>query len=413
MANKGSSLLIGAYLGVDDYLVSDNGLYFAIMQGDGILAIYYGNGPSDQGAANRQGPSYWASNTVQREGQYFAVIQGDGNFVIYQGSDPTHQGPAYWASNTDWLRQGQYFIIMQDDGSLALYRGSDPAHQEGLICNIGTATGANKGSSLSAGEYLGSNDYLVSSNGLYFATMQADGNFVLHYGSGPSNQGPAYWTSNTASGQGQSFAIMQSDGNFVIYQGSDPTHQLIFCWNTGIVEGQSFAIMQDDGNFVIYRGSDPAHQGAFCWNTGPNPSNSIAQSVFNAINQSRADAGLSALLWDNRLARSAQLHNFAMAAANQISHQLPGEPDTSTRIKQQGVQFSVGAENCGESGYDSTQSSALGKALGLHAGMMAEQPPNDGHRQNILTTTCTHVGVAVLIGTPPDILWLTEDFAAE
>ena len=118
MANKGSVLTAGQYLSTDDYLVSDNGQYFAIMQRDGNFVLYY--------ATSTQPPNpdwsrpYWASNTNQAQpsGQYFAIMQGDVNFVLYHGCDPTY---GYWASNTN---QGQYFAIMQDDGNFVLYHGT-------------------------------------------------------------------------------------------------------------------------------------------------------------------------------------------------------------------------------------------------------------------------------------------------
>ena len=47
MANKGSSLATGAYLATNDYLVSANGLYFAIMQSDGNLVVTTGTGVAD------------------------------------------------------------------------------------------------------------------------------------------------------------------------------------------------------------------------------------------------------------------------------------------------------------------------------------------------------------------------------
>jgi phosphate transport system substrate-binding protein len=120
MANKGGVLTAGQYLSScnDDYLLSDNGQYFAIMQRDGNFVLYH--------ATSTQPPNpdlsrpYWASNTNQAQpsGQYFAIMQGDGNFVLYHGCDPTY---GYWASNTN---QGQYFAIMQDDGNFVLYHGT-------------------------------------------------------------------------------------------------------------------------------------------------------------------------------------------------------------------------------------------------------------------------------------------------
>jgi len=42
--------------------------------------------------------------------------------------------------------------------------------------------------------------------------------------------------------------------------------------------------------------------------------------------------------------------------------------------------------------------------------MMAEKPPDDGHRRNILSTSYALIGVDVLIDAHHGI-WLTEDFA--
>lgn len=142
--------------------------------------------------------------------------------------------------------------------------------------------------------------------------------------------------------------------------------------------------------------------------TGPgNPSGSaaIAQAVFQAINNSRAAAGLPALQWSAALAGGAHKHNLRMSAADQLSHQLPGEPTLGTRITQDGVHWTWCGENIGYTSQTTTSG-----ALGLHQMMMAEQPPNDGHRKNILSTNFTMVGVDILIDSSHR-LWLTEDFA--
>ena len=134
--------------------------------------------------------------------------------------------------------------------------------------------------------------------------------------------------------------------------------------------------------------------------------NQIAQAVFQAINQSRAANGLPPLKWSTALANSARLHDLTMQAANTLSHQLPGEAAFGDRERQQGVNWSWAAENIGE-----TSDLTNNGALGLHRAMMSEQPPNDGHRQNILTTRGNIAGVAILIDQQHGELWLTEDFA--
>jgi len=40
--------------------------------------------------------------------------------------------------------------------------------------------------------------------------------------------------------------------------------------------------------------------------------------------------------------------------------------------------------------------------------MMAEQPPNDGHRENIVSPNYDAVGIGVAVG--PGGVYLTEDF---
>jgi uncharacterized protein YkwD len=132
----------------------------------------------------------------------------------------------------------------------------------------------------------------------------------------------------------------------------------------------------------------------------------IAQAVFRAINQSRAANKLPPLTWSIALANSARQHDLAMQAANTLSHQLPGEAALGDRESQQGVSWSWAAENIGE-----TSEQTDTGALGLHQAMMSEQPPNDGHRQNILTTSGNIVGIAILIDQQHGKLWLTEDFA--
>ena len=134
--------------------------------------------------------------------------------------------------------------------------------------------------------------------------------------------------------------------------------------------------------------------------------NQIAQAVFQAINQSRAANGLPALKWSAALANSARQHDLTMQAANTLSHQLPAEAAFSDRERQQGVNWTWAAENIGE-----TSDQTVNGALGLHQAMMSEQPPDDGHRQNILTTSGTIVGIAILIDQQHGLLWLTEDFA--
>ncbi len=95
-----------------------------------------------------------------------------------------------------------------------------------------------------------------------------------------------------------------------------------------------------------------------------------------------------------------------MQAANTLSHQLPGEASFGVRERQQGVNWTWAAENIGE-----TSDQSVNGALSLLQAMMNEKPPDDGHRQNILATSATIVGVDIVIDPRNGRLWLTEDFA--
>jgi hypothetical protein len=44
--------------------------------------------------------------------------------------------------------------------------------------------------------------------------------------------------------------------------------------------------------------------------------------------------------------------------------------------------------------------------------MLNERPPDDGHRLNILSTTFTHIGIAVYRDSSRTV-WLTRDFSNE
>jgi uncharacterized protein YkwD len=50
-------------------------------------------------------------------------------------------------------------------------------------------------------------------------------------------------------------------------------------------------------------------------------------------------------------------------------------------------------------------------AVGLTQSMLDEQPPNDGHRMNILSSTFTHIGIAVYRDSSGTV-WLTQDFSS-
>jgi uncharacterized protein YkwD len=153
------------------------------------------------------------------------------------------------------------------------------------------------------------------------------------------------------------------------------------------------------------RGPDPTGSSVPTSSAPPGPAQ-VAQAVFDAINAARRDAGLRPLRWDAGLQTSAHLHNQAMASANTLSHRTLGEADLGTRESNAGVSWWWAGENIAMTSTLTQQG-----ALDLEAMMLNERPPDDGHRQNILSGTADSVGVDVVFDNTHDRLWLTEDFA--
>lgn len=131
-----------------------------------------------------------------------------------------------------------------------------------------------------------------------------------------------------------------------------------------------------------------------------------ARAVFQAVNEARAGQHLPALTWSPQLQQSAHQHNLAMAAASTLAHQVGSEPELGSRISATGLQWQFAAENIGW-----TTAQSRSGALGIEASMFAETPPSDEHRQNILSSKATLIGIDVLIDNSHGRLWLTEDFA--
>jgi uncharacterized protein YkwD len=136
----------------------------------------------------------------------------------------------------------------------------------------------------------------------------------------------------------------------------------------------------------------------------------LAQRLFKQINQDRAANNLPPLAWEPLLERSGHLHDLVMAAGCGLMHQCPNEADLGTRISKQGVQWQTVGENIGDGGPISSNDGAWNMVTMLHQGMMAEKPPDDGHRRNLLSKDFHRIGISISIDAK-QTLWLTEDFA--
>ena len=136
------------------------------------------------------------------------------------------------------------------------------------------------------------------------------------------------------------------------------------------------------------------------------------QQVLALINNARAAQGLAPYTITAGLTTSSSKHNQLMAAGCGLSHQCPGEPAIGDRVTAAGVAWSACGENIGDGGPVSRTSSGIASmAVGLTQSMLDEQPPDDGHRRNILSTSFTHIGITVGIDSNGTV-WMTQDFSS-
>jgi uncharacterized protein YkwD len=146
--------------------------------------------------------------------------------------------------------------------------------------------------------------------------------------------------------------------------------------------------------------------------TSPTPaptSDTVIDQVLAHINAARTQNGLAALTLSAELSRASELHNQLMIGGCGLSHQCPGEAGLGDRFTAQGVHWTSAGENIGYGSAGSSQAAIVGAANGLTDSMLAEQPPNDGHRRNLLNTGFRQIGLAV-DRDANGLVWMTQDF---
>ncbi len=211
----------------NEWLMSSNGGFQLIMQGDGNLVLYR---LADMKAL-------WNSRTAGNPGA-FAVMQGDGNLVVYRDGKPLF--------NTQTQGNPGSRLTMQGDGNLVIYSPTDqPLFASRTVQRLPPPTMPAK-DTLQANETLLPNESLTSLSGKFLFIMQGDGNLVLYR----VDDAKPIWNSRTAGNPG-AFAVMQGDGNFVVYLDNKPL------FNTG-TQGNPGAriVVQNDGNLVVFSSDD-------------------------------------------------------------------------------------------------------------------------------------------------------------
>jgi uncharacterized protein YkwD len=117
----------------------------------------------------------------------------------------------------------------------------------------------------------------------------------------------------------------------------------------------------------------------------------VEDTALAMINAGRPQFGEGPLAMDERLRQVARAHAKDMGDRNYFAHTTPDGKSPSDRMAAAGIKFGRAAENIGNAGGYSD----LDSVKAIYGGMMAELPPNDDHRVNILNGQLKKVGIGV------------------
>jgi len=131
--------------------------------------------------------------------------------------------------------------------------------------------------------------------------------------------------------------------------------------------------------------------------------------LLSAINEHRREAGLAPLVEDPIASRAAQYQAEDMQNNNVMRHKDANGRSPMTRYAAFGGNAQVYGENVAYYGENLAEGTAQWAAIStLDQMMMAEKPPQDGHRKNILSSDYSAVGIGVAVG--PHGIFIAEDF---
>ena len=142
------------------------------------------------------------------------------------------------------------------------------------------------------------------------------------------------------------------------------------------------------------RAPDLTHPLSESYPSPAEPEDPVKKGAFQQINADRAAHGLPPVAWDEAGSKVADRFTAAQVQEGTRGHYLPDGLPPYARTGLAGV-FGMGAENAVAwmTSAPGFREPALKLALDGEASMMAERPPNDGHRKTILDPDATHVGV--------------------
>ncbi len=141
------------------------------------------------------------------------------------------------------------------------------------------------------------------------------------------------------------------------------------------------------------------------------PGPAVRARLINQINAHRRSYGLAPLSLDTIAQRAAQFQAQDMESNGVMRHQDSDGRTPMTRYSAFGGHAALYGENVAFYGDRISESDAAWQAVAkLDEMMMAERPPSDGHRENILSPDYRSIGIGVAVG--PNGLYIAEDFVS-
>jgi len=134
--------------------------------------------------------------------------------------------------------------------------------------------------------------------------------------------------------------------------------------------------------FVTKLGEDESQKLDLPDNLVLTPDAAAEKQMFDLVNDERANVGLKALVWDDRLVPIARQHSEEMFKLKYFAHQSPVTGSPFDRLKAGGVTYTRAGENLA---YAQSVTVAM-------RGLMQSQ----GHRENILRPEFTRIGIGVI-----------------
>ncbi|MFI5497331.1 CAP domain-containing protein [Actinoplanes sp. NPDC051859] len=141
----------------------------------------------------------------------------------------------------------------------------------------------------------------------------------------------------------------------------------------------------------------------------PDTSGSVLDQALAHINAERRAEGVGPLSIDTQLSKAAALHTQLMINGCKLNHRCSGESGLGDRFSAQGVRWSSAGENIAFRTAGSSDAEMVKAANRMTDDMLAEVPPEDGHRRNLLSENFTRIGLSV-VRDNSGIVWLTQDF---